>query len=149
MGVLHCANDVDNAAGKLARRLQLAVETRKLVGSRRRAVAEQVGRLLECPVLSQVIDAVASIKQRALAAVDGGGLGAVEVDAVEPSMDLYGVVGHCHDGALELCARPPAVEDGLHCGTSPRTRLGVIPLCLTALDSHGGQLRRGTSTENE
>ena len=90
---LRGADDREHLFGQGAGGLEIGVETGKLDLGRQLAMDQEIGDLLEAGMLREVVDRVAAIGKLPLAAVDMGGPGAFEIDALEATVDLD-VIGH-------------------------------------------------------
>jgi hypothetical protein len=92
----HQADDVENSRRKRACRLELGVEALELGARRQFAVQQKAAGLLERRARGEVVDRIAAIEELACAAIDEADARAIEVNALQPAMDLdlVGVLGH-------------------------------------------------------
>ena len=86
--LLHRLDEREDLPGQPAGRLQLGVEGGKLGCCRQFTIEQQVGRLLEARLLGKVVDRIAAVAQLPGLAVDEGGAGALEIDALQATVDF-------------------------------------------------------------
>ena len=75
-------------AGSRARRLQLRIEARELRAVGKLTMEQQPCGLLEARMLRQIVDRIAAVAQLARLAIDERARRAIEINALEPAVNL-------------------------------------------------------------